>query len=77
MSDSFLPEDMRPHVDSAICGRCRKPIEKGHRIVQVRISEGRGLNPKNLGETGLFISSEWEFAHVDCRDPLLKKGLLP
>jgi len=74
--NTFSPDDIHPHVDSATCSRCRKPIERGHRIVQVRIAEGKGVNPKNLGESGLFVCSEYEFAHVDCRDPLLKRGYI-
>lgn len=74
MVDIARPEDMVPHVHSDICSRCRKPIHPGHRIVQVHISGGRGINPNNPGERGIFISDEWEFAHIDCRDPLLKKG---
>jgi len=73
MSETCLPEDLIPHVHTDICTRCRKSILPGHRIVQIHISGGRGFNPNNLGERGLFISDEWEFAHFDCHDPYLKK----
>ncbi len=74
MNDVCYPEDTRARVDSCICGRCRKPITKGHRVVQTWIAEGRGVNPKNLGEVGLRMTGEYEFVHVSCSDPLLKRG---
>lgn len=77
MSDfQYVPEDDRPHVDTHICGRCRKPFGKGDRITQALIFDRRGLNPSNLGNTGAFLQEEFEFVHIDCRDPLLKKGLV-
>lgn len=75
MHEILVPEDLRPHVPSYICGKCRKPIEKGHRILTARIAEGKGHNPNNINETGLNIRDEFEIVHVDCTDPLLKKGL--
>jgi len=76
MSEVFVKEDLRPHVDTWICSRCRKPLDKGHRCVQVLISQGKGQDPTNILLTGLHLSDEWEIAHVDCRDPYLKKGLI-
>lgn len=79
MSDAtqFRPEDMQPHVDSRTCGRCRKPLTKGQRIMQAHIVEGPSVNPQNLGQTGLMLTGEYELVHIDCRDPYLKRGLLP
>jgi len=76
MSDLYYhPEDDHPHVDTTVCGKCRKPFERGHRIAQALIFERRGVNPKNLGNTGVYLFADYEFVHVDCRDPYLKKGL--
>jgi len=76
MPENFVPEDLRPHVTSYICGRCRKPIGKGHRVLVARIAEGKGYNPNNINDVGLSLMEEFEMVHVDCRDPLLKKGML-
>lgn len=73
--DRYNPEDDRPHVDTHVCGKCRKPFERGHRMAQALIFERKGLNPHNLGNTGALVFEEFEFVHVDCHDPLLKKGL--
>jgi len=75
MPENFTKDDLRPHVGTWECGRCRKPITEGHRCVQARISHGKGRDPMNIHNEGLMISDEWEFVHVDCRDPYLKKGL--
>lgn len=77
MTETVYPEDTRARVDSCICGCCRKPITLGHRVVQAWIAEGRGMNPKNLGEVGLRMTGEYEFVHVDCHDPYLKRGARP
>lgn len=73
--DIYVPEDSHPHVDTSTCGKCRKPFARGHRIIQVLIFDRKGSNPRNLGSTGAFLFEEYEFVHVDCRDPFLKKGL--
>lgn len=73
--DMTRPEDMVPHVNTDVCTRCRKKILPGHRIFQVRISGGAGLDPNDAGRMGLFISDEWEFAHVDCYDPFLRNRI--
>ena len=73
--DKFQPEDRHPHVDSGICAKCRKPFEKGARVIMLRIAIRRGANPTNLAEVGLHLFEEYEFMHADCRDPLLKRGL--
>lgn len=75
MPDGYQPEDGRPHVDAFICGQCRRPITKGHRVLQTWIAEGKSVNPRNIGETGLFMTGEFEFVHVDCHDPYLKHGM--
>ena len=74
MSD-LSKDHLRPHCDTYVCSRCRRPIEKGDRIQQVYISLGEGRNPTNIMERGLILSDEWEMVHVDCNDPLLVKGL--
>lgn len=68
-------DHLRPHCDTYVCARCRKPINKGDRVQQVFISLGEGRNPANFVERGLLLSDEWEMVHVDCNDPLLVKGL--
>lgn len=73
--DRYDSADDRPHVDSDICGKCRKKFERGHRLTQAYIFERRGVNPRNLGNTGTYLQAEFELIHVDCRDPFLKKGL--
>ena len=73
---SYSPEDNHPHVDTDVCGKCRKPFDKGHRITHAFIFERAGLNPNNLGNKGAFLFEEFEFVHVDCNDPFLKKGLI-
>jgi len=73
--DIFQPEDRHPHVGSGTCGKCRKPFGPGHRVVIVNIVDRRGANPQNLGEIGVMLFEEYELAHANCRDPLLKKGL--
>lgn len=75
MSDKFVDDDVRPHVDTWVCGKCRKQIGEGHRIHMVQIAKGKGVNPANLHQTGLLMYDEWEYMHADCRDPFLKKGL--
>ena len=70
-----LPEDRVPHVDTHVCGKCRKEFKPGERVVNAYIFHSVGLNPLNLGNKGVLLQEEFEFVHVDCRDPLLKKGL--
>ena len=70
-----LPEDRLPHVDTHICGKCRKPFEPGARVLNAYIFHSVGVNPLNLGNKGVLLHEDFELVHVDCRDPLLKKGL--
>jgi hypothetical protein len=72
---SVRPEDLKPHVDSQTCGRCRKPIESGHRVVMAYIVERPGLNLNNMAQLGLYLHEEFEFVHADCHNPFLVKGL--
>jgi hypothetical protein len=71
----FIPDDLRPHVESDTCGRCRKKFQRGDRLTTAFIFDRRGLNPLNLGNTGAMLNEEFELVHIDCHDPLLKKGL--
>lgn len=75
MSILINTEDCKPHVATHVCGKCRKPFEQGHRICSAHIFDRRGANPANLGNVGAFIFEEFEFVHIDCHDPFLKKGL--
>ena len=76
MSDAkFVPEDRRPHVDTHVCGKCRKPLEEGHRVGAAHIFHRKGVNPLDLGNTGAMLYDEYELVHIDCHDPLLKKGI--
>ena len=73
--DKYAPEDDRPHVDTDVCGLCRKKVTKGHRVSVAHIIDRKGLNPLNLGQPGIFLKEEYEFVHINCHDPYLKKGL--
>ncbi|RKY28317.1 MAG: hypothetical protein DRP83_00930 [Planctomycetota bacterium] len=68
-------DHLRPHCDTWICGKCRKEIKKGHRVMQVFIALGKGHNPSNVMEVGMNLAPEWELVHVNCNDPLLTKGI--
>jgi hypothetical protein len=75
--DIYQPEDDNPHVDSYICAKCRRQFQKGQRVVPVHIvAEAGAINPANLKEKGVELFAEFEFAHFDCRDPFLKRGLV-
>lgn len=75
MSHIFTPEDQRPRVSTHICGKCRKPFEKGHRITQAFIFSNTGVNPQTLCGLGVYLEEEFELVHIDCTDPFLVKGL--
>jgi len=70
------PEDLNPHVDSDVCGRCRKPFLPGHRVFAAYIVLRKGCNPTNLRERGVMLTGEYEMIHADCNDPYLNKGLV-
>lgn len=69
-------DHLRPHCDTYICGKCRKLIEPGHRVSMAFIALGKGPDPRNIYLQGMELAAEWELVHVDCRDPLLVKGLI-
>lgn len=73
--DQFQAEDAHPHVDTNTCGKCRRPLGPGHRVCIANIVAMVGPNPDNLRETGVHLYPEYELVHIDCHDPLLKKGL--
>ncbi len=72
--DTYSPEDDRPHINDNICGRCRGPIAKGHRISVAHIVDSVGCDPMDISRKGLFLFEEYEFVHANCKDPFLKKG---
>ena len=74
-NDKYAPEDDRPHVDTAVCGKCRFKIARGERVFVAHIFESSGVNPMDLGNRGVHLFEEFELVHVDCRDTFLKKGL--
>ena len=73
--DRYAPEDDRPHVDDGLCGRCRNKIEKGHRVVIAHIVDRVGRDPMDLARKGIYLFEEFEFVHINCHDPFLKKGI--
>jgi len=77
MSDTVNSEHLRPHCETCICGKCRKPIGAGHRVTQAMIAISEGRDPRNVFVKGMMLAEEWELVHIDCNDPLLVKGLDP
>ena len=73
MSDNT--DHLNLHVDSDVCGKCRKPLAPGQRVFPAYIVMRQGVNPTNLRERGLMLTGEYEMCHVDCHDPFLVKGL--
>ncbi len=76
MSTIFTHEDTRPHVNLNQCGKCRAMFKQGDRVMQAHIFEKQGINPQAITEIGVMLYKEYELVHIDCRDPLLKKGLM-
>jgi hypothetical protein len=64
-------------VDIDTCTRCRKKLEEGHRISQALIFDREGRDPMNIRRTGAHLKEEYEFCHIDCKDPYLLKPLTP
>lgn len=64
-------------VSTHLCARCRKVLNPGDRIVTLYIVDkiGKG-NVSNPLELGAFLSSDFELAHYDCRDPSLTRALI-
>lgn len=75
MPDEVHNDHLRPHCETWICGKCRREIQKGDRVMQVFIALGKDRNPTNVMEIGMALSGEWELVHVNCNDPLLSKGM--
>jgi len=73
--DKYRPEDSRPHVNSDVCGKCRKKLLSGHRVSIAHIVERAGADKMNLTRQGLYLYEEFEIVHVNCNDPFLKKGI--
>lgn len=67
-------EHLRAHVDSTVCGKCRRPLSKGDRVTIAHIVADTGIDPGTF-QKGTTMAGEYEVVHVDCRDPLLVKGL--
>lgn len=67
-------EHLDAHVDSTVCGRCRKDLGPGHRVTIAHIVQEIGIDTGTFRK-GTTMGSEYEVVHVDCRDPLLVKGL--
>ena len=63
---------LQKRVADHICARCRKPIQKGHRVQAAYICiDPRAYNPNKLTEKGLMLGTDCEFVHCDCKDPFL------
>ncbi len=72
--DTYTPGDERPRVGDHQCGKCRKELSRGHRVSIAHIVDRPGNDNMNLSRKGLYLYEEFEFVHVDCSDPFLKKG---
>lgn len=66
-------EHLRAHVDSTICGKCRKPLQKGDRVQIAHIVADVGIDASFV--RGTIMAGEYEVVHVNCNDPLLVKGM--
>lgn len=64
----------RPHQPDNTCGKCRRKFEPFHRICIAYIVERAGSDPLNISRKGLFLCKEFEFVHIDCKDPMLVNG---
>ncbi len=67
-------EHLEAHVDSTVCGKCRRPFSKGHRVTIAHIVADVGIDAATFRK-GTTMAGEYEVVHVNCRDPLLVKGL--
>jgi hypothetical protein len=70
MSENHL----NAHVDSTVCGKCRKELGPGHRVTLAYIIQTTGIDTATLRK-GATMGAEYEVVHLDCNDPLLVKGL--
>lgn len=70
-----MPNDhLNAHVDSTICGKCRKTVGPGHRVTIAHIVQEIGVDHGTFCK-GTTMGVEYEIVHIDCRDPLLVNGL--
>ncbi len=72
--DKYSPGDDRPRVGDNQCGKCKKTLSRGHRVCIAHIVDRVGNDMMNLSRKGLYLYEEFEFAHIDCADPFLKRG---
>jgi len=72
--DVVASEHLRAHVDSTVCGKCRKPLRAGDRVQIAHIVAEIGIDPSTFVK-GTTMAGEYEVVHVNCNDPLLVKGL--
>lgn len=64
----------RPHQPDNTCGKCKRKLEPYHRVGIAYIVKGNGADPLNLSRKGIFLYKEFEFTHIDCKDPMLVNG---
>jgi len=65
---------MQPTLE--LCARCKGRLDTSHMIQPVYQVTGRGVNPNDPTDTGLFIGDRIHFVHIDCGDPTLKSSSL-
>jgi hypothetical protein len=65
---------LQPRGSADTCIKCRKKLKPGDRVQPIYIVEKTGANPGNLREMGAYLLSEFEMAHISCRDPELRAG---
>lgn len=73
MSDNdWADPRVQKRVADDVCARCRKPLLRGHRIVWALIVvDPHAYNPVRITEKGLELGLDFEYAHVNCKDPFL------
>ena len=64
----------RPHQPDDTCGKCKRKIESNHRVSIAYIVKRPGIDSLDVSRRGLYLYEEFEFAHVDCQDPMLVNG---
>lgn len=65
---------MKPTLEA--CAKCRGALHATHMIQPVYQVVGRGANPNDPTDTGLFIGDRIHFVHIDCGDPGLRSSTL-
>ena len=74
-NDDVAREHLKAHVDSTVCGKCRRALRKGDRVQIAHIVEDpAGVDPGTFRK-GTVMAAEYEVVHVNCNDPLLVKGI--